>query len=304
MHGSLCFFSWLWKYARRAFVAVEFDSNGLWLVFACLYVLLFLLVLVFRSRCVLLIRDECACMRTLHICAHTIGKCVWLCSLERNKNKTIDAKLFCLLQYSIAGTEVVELHCDTTYVLMHWELVATTSVEFSKPFDSYWNCSWNSYWYFFHLFGWNKIEMSIFPILFCTTGSLWMQLNAFLFHVTNQWIETKNQGLLIENTCHFFVWIFFRFQLINRFELHTFQWNNDFPVIDRFLSGITFKLTRNDAQIHRAHARTNFKCKRDTFCAFGFARILAIYCLFIHFYTNDVTEGLAGRHINCRLFSR
>lgn len=63
------FFGWLWKYARRAFVAVEFDSNGLWLVFACLYVVLFLLVLV-------LALDVCEVRVYAFVCVHTIGKCV------------------------------------------------------------------------------------------------------------------------------------------------------------------------------------------------------------------------------------
>lgn len=127
------FFGWLWKYARRAFVAVYFRFE--WIV-ARIRMLIrdaffFVIGIGFvGSKCVPLFRDVCACMRTMcsvHCMGtYTIGKCVWLCSLERNKNKTIDARLFCLLQYSIAGTEVVELHCDTTYVFMHWESVSMT----------------------------------------------------------------------------------------------------------------------------------------------------------------------------------
>lgn len=99
--------------------------------------------------------------------------------------------------------------------------------------------------------------------------------NSNIFRVTKSmyWNRNRDQGLLLKNTCHFFVWrsILFFFLLycrlvlvlINRFELHTFQWNNNFPVIDRFLSGCTiFKALYTydsvtcDARIYRASAHS------------------------------------------------
>lgn len=178
--------------------------------------------------------------------------CVWLdyTHWKRNKKK-IRLSIGCLFQYRIrakVAADALRYNAICTvncHACEHWVFRRFPNRIFQiKP------TTIDSYWIFYAIF-FRFLFTKTYVFCFVTYSKCLLRPIFVGCDVTNRMNRNRPQkkswsrGLFFEKNYVPFplFWrhcgVSFRlFGLINVFELHTFQWNNDFPVIDRFLSGV------------------------------------------------------------------